>query len=99
VPFVSHRILPDLIVGAGLPANRSHAANCPNARMFAAKAAPTDLGEREACPLAPARDILSDPSEIEHMRAASRERHAAMFTWERVLGGMRGCWPGGWQGG
>jgi len=30
--------------------------------------------------------ILSDPAEIERMRAASRERHGAMFTWERVLG-------------
>jgi len=34
--------------------------------------------------------ILSDPSEIERMRAASRERHAAMFTWERVLGEYEG---------
>jgi glycosyltransferase involved in cell wall biosynthesis len=30
--------------------------------------------------------ILSDRSEIERMRAASRERHAAMFTWGKVLG-------------
>jgi hypothetical protein len=96
--FVPHRILPDLIVGAGLPANRSHAANCPNARMFAAKAAPTDRGEREACSLAHARDILSDPSEIEHMRAASRERHGAMFTWEKVLGEHEGLLEAGSRG-
>ena len=32
----------DLTVGAGLPANRSHTSNRPNARMFAAKAAPTN---------------------------------------------------------
>jgi len=32
------------------------------------------------------------------MRAASRERHAAMFTWERVLGeyeGLLGRWLAG----
>jgi len=31
------------------------------------------------------------------MRAASRERHAAMFTWENVLGeyeGLLGRWVG-----
>jgi glycosyltransferase involved in cell wall biosynthesis len=41
--------------------------------------------------------ILSDTSEIERMRAASRERHGAMFTWERVLGeyeGLLGRWVG-----
>jgi len=69
-----------------LPANHSHASNRPNARMFAAKAAPTEPSERARLVRAPTRDILSDPAEIERMRAVSRERHAAMFTWERVLG-------------
>lgn len=30
--------------------------------------------------------IFSDPAQIESMRQASRERHAATFTWERVHG-------------
>jgi len=45
--------------------------------MFAAKAAPTEPSEREAC-----------------SRAASRERHGAMFTWERVLGEYEGLLAG-----
>jgi glycosyltransferase involved in cell wall biosynthesis len=39
--------------------------------------------------------ILSDPAEIERMRVASRERHAAMFTWERVLGEYEGLLSSG----
>jgi glycosyltransferase involved in cell wall biosynthesis len=46
--------------------------------------------------LAPA--ILSDPSEIERMRAASRERHGAMFTWENVLGEYEGLLESGSRG-
>jgi glycosyltransferase involved in cell wall biosynthesis len=42
--------------------------------------------------------ILSDTAEIARMRAASRERHAAMFTWERVLGECEGL-LGRWQAG
>jgi len=42
--------------------------------------------------------ILSDPAEIERMRAASRERHAAMFTWERVLGECEGLLESGLRG-
>ena len=38
--------------------------------------------------------ILSDPSEIERMRAASHERHGAMFTWEKVLGEYEGVLAG-----
>jgi len=38
--------------------------------------------------------VLSDPAEIERMRAASRERHVAMFTWEKVLGEYEGLLAG-----
>ena len=42
--------------------------------------------------------ILSDPAEIERMRAASRERYGAMFTWERVLGEYEGLLESGSRG-
>ena len=42
--------------------------------------------------------VLSDRSEIERMRAASRERHGAMFTWERVLGEYEGLLESGLRG-
>ena len=42
--------------------------------------------------------VLSDRSEIERMRAASRERHGAVFTWERVLGEYE-VLLGRWQAG
>jgi len=41
--------------------------------------------------------IFSSPAVIERMRQASRERHAAMFTWERVLGEYEELLVG-WQG-
>jgi len=42
--------------------------------------------------------VLSDRSELERMRSASRERHAAMFTWERVLGEYEGLLESGSRG-
>jgi hypothetical protein len=42
--------------------------------------------------------ILSDPSGIKRMRAASRERHGAMFTWEKVLGEHEGLLEAGSRG-
>jgi glycosyltransferase involved in cell wall biosynthesis len=41
--------------------------------------------------------ILSDQAEIARMRDASRERHVAMFTWEKVLGEYEGLLAG-WLG-
>jgi len=37
-------------------------------------------------------------AELERMRSASGERHAAMFTWERVLGEYEGVLESGSRG-